>query len=327
MSTLGLTFLGTSAAVPTAGRNLSGLFLKRGADAFLFDCGEGTQRQMVRFGTGFSLTAIFFTHFHADHYLGVIGMLRTFAMQAVPRPLSGLHRVGDAREESAAKAPVPLRLYGPRPAASLLPRMIKLGIEELAYPIEIVELEPGAAFQGDGYRIEAFATQHRVPSVGYALIEEDRPGRFDLARAEAMGVPRGPSFGQLQRGEPITLPDGRVVRPEEVLGPARAGRRIVVSGDTRPCDATIAAAERADVLVHESTFGDDESERAVGTAHSTAREAACVGREAGARRVVLTHLSSRYDMDAGTLLRQAQSELPSCEIANDGYSFEVPYRD
>jgi ribonuclease Z len=279
MSTLSLTFLGTSAAVPTAARNLSGLFLKRGGDAFLFDCGEGTQRQMVRFGTGFSLSAIFFTHFHADHYLGIIGMLRTFAMQAVPR--------ADA---------APLRLYGPRPAASLLPRMINLGIEELAYPIEIVEVEPGAAFHGEGYRIEAFATKHRIASVGYALIEAERPGRFDLDRARALGVPAGPLFGRLQRGEPITLPDGRAVRPE-------------------------------DVLVHESTFGDDEAERAVHTAHSTAREAARVARDAGAKRLVLTHLSSRYDMDPDTLLRQAKSEMAACEVANDGRMIEVPLRD
>lgn len=314
MSTLSLTFLGTSAAVPTAARNLSGLFVKRAGDGFLFDCGEGTQRQMIRFGTGMSLTAIFFTHFHADHYLGVIGMLRTFAMQHVPR-------AGRSPEE-------PLRIYGPRPAASLLPRMLKLGIEELAYPIEIIEIEPGAtAFQGDGYRVEAYATKHRIPSVGYALIEDPRPGRFDVERARALGVPSGPLFGRLQRGEAVALPDGTVVRPEDVLGPTRAGRRVVVSGDTRPCEATVAAAERADLLVHESTFGDDEATRAVDTAHSTAREAGRVAREAGVRQLVLTHLSSRYDMDAGTLLRQAQGEMEACEVAHDGRTIEVPFQD
>jgi ribonuclease Z len=205
--------------------------------------------------------------------------------------------------------------------------MINIGIEELAYPIEIVEVEPGAAFHGDGYRIEAFATQHRIPSVGYALIESERPGRFDLDRARALGVPAGPLFGRLQRGEPITLPDGRTVRPEDVLGPSRPGRRVVLSGDTRPCDATIEAAKGADLLVHESTFGDDEAQRAVDTAHSTAREAARVARDAGAQRLVLTHLSSRYDTDPDTLLRQAKSEMPSCEVANDGRLVEVPLRD
>jgi ribonuclease Z len=312
MSLLSLTFLGTSAAVPTASRNLSGLFLKRGADAFLFDCGEGTQRQMIRFGTGFGLTAIFFTHFHADHYLGVIGMLRTFAMAHVPRPSGEL---------------TPLRLYGPRPATTLLRQAITLGIEELAYPVEILEIEPGAMFTGDGYRIEAFATHHRVPSVGYALLEDRRPGRFDLERAVALGVPRGPMFGALQRGEAVTLADGRAVQPGEVLGPARPGRRVVLSGDTRPCDATTARAEGADVLVHESTFGDEEAARAVETTHSTAREAARVGREARARRVLLTHLSSRYDTEEATLLRQAQEESEACAVAHDGMVVDVPLRE
>ena len=305
MTTLGLTFLGTSAAVPTAARNLSGLFLKRGGDAFLFDCGEGTQRQMVRFGTGFGLRAVFFTHFHADHYLGIIGMLRTFAMQNVPGPLT---------------------LYGPRPAASLLPQALHLGIDRLAYPLEIVELTPGEAFRGDGYRIEAFATQHRAPSVGYALVEDERPGKFDVEQARVRGVPAGPLFGKLPRGEAITLPDGRLVRPEDVLGPSRPGRRVVISGDTRPCDTTLAAAEGADVLVHESTFGDEEADRAVETTHTTAREAGRLAREAGARRLVLTHLSNRYDTDPGTLLRQAQAEHEASEVASDGDSFEVPLR-
>jgi ribonuclease Z len=305
MSTLSLTFLGTSAAVPTAARNLSGLFLKRGGDAFLVDCGEGTQRQMIRFGTGFSLRAVLFTHFHADHYLGIIGMLRTFAMQNVPGPLT---------------------LYGPRPAAALLPQALHLGIEQLGYPLEIVELAPGEALRGDGYRIEAFATHHRAPSLGYALVEDARPGKFDLERAGALGVAAGPLFGRLQRGEAVTLPGGRTVRPEDVLGPPRPGRRVVVSGDTRPCETTTAAAEGADLLVHESTFGDEEAARAVETTHSTAREAARVAREAGARRLVMTHLSNRYDTDPGTLLRQAQVEHEASEVAEDGLTVDVPLR-
>lgn len=305
MTTLSLTFLGTSAALPTARRNLSGLFLKRGGEAFLVDCGEGTQRQMIRFGTGFTLRAVLFTHFHADHYLGIIGMMRTFAMQGVPGPLT---------------------LYGPRPAASLLPQALHLGIERLDYPLEIVEIAPGEALRGDGYRIEAFATQHRAPSLGYALIEDPRPGKLDVERARALGMAPGPLFGQLQRGETLTLPDGRVVRPEDVLGLPRPGRRVVVSGDTRPCAATVAAAERADLLVHEATFGDDEAARAVETTHTTAREAARLARDAGARRLVMTHLSNRYDTEPDTLLHQAQSDHDACEVAEDGRTVEVPLR-
>jgi ribonuclease Z len=246
---------------------------------------------------------VFFTHFHADHYLGIIGMLRTFAMQGMPGPLL---------------------LHGPRPAATLLPDAIRLGLEGLPYPIRVVEMEPGAFYQGQGYRIEAFGTRHRVPSLGYALIEDGRPGRFDLHRALAAGVPRGPVFGKLQRGEAVTLADGRVVRPADVLGPPRAGRRVVLSGDTRPCDATLAAAEGADLLIHESTFGDDEAARAVETTHSTAREAARVAREARAKRLVLTHLSNRYDTDPERLLAQAVEEHEATEVAADGRVIEVP---
>jgi ribonuclease Z len=306
MTTLRLTFLGTSAAVPTAGRNLSGLFVKREGDAFLFDCGEGTQRQMIRFGTGFGMAAVFFTHFHADHYLGITGMLRTLAMQNVGGPLT---------------------LLGPPPAAKLLPEVVALGLDEMRWPVRVVEVEPGVVWRGSGYRVEAFPTVHRVPSVGYALVEDARPGRFDTARAQALGIPPGPLFGRLQRGEAVTLPDGRTIAPESVLGPPRAGRRLVISGDTRPCDATIAAAEGADLVVHEATFGDAEQARAVETRHSTAREAARVARDAGARRLVLTHLSNRYDAEPGTLLAQARPEIAACEVAEDGDVLELPLPD
>jgi len=214
MTSLRITFLGTSAAAPTATRNVSGLFLRRAGESFLFDCGEGSQRQMIRFGTGFNITAAFFTHFHADHYLGIIGFLRTLGMYGRAEPLT---------------------LFGPRPAASLLPRAIGLGIEELSWPVEIVELDPGTAVRGDGYRVEAFETDHRIPSLGYALIEDPRPGRFDVASARALGVPEGPLFGKLQRGETVVLDDGRVIEPEAVVGPSRPGRKVVISGDTRPC--------------------------------------------------------------------------------------------
>lgn len=306
MSSLRITFLGTSAAAPTVQRNVSGLFVKRAGQSFLFDCGEGSQRQMIRFGTGFSIDAAFFTHFHADHYLGVIGFLRTLGMYGRTEPLT---------------------LYGPRPAASLLPRAIGLGVDELPWPVSIVEIEAGTALRGDGYRIEAFETDHRTPSLGYALIEEPRPGRFDVEAARGLGVPEGPMFGRLQRGERVELPDGRVIEPEMVVGPARSGRRVVISGDTRPCEATAAAAKGADLLIHEATFGDDEIERAVETRHSTAREAAQIARAAGAKRLVLTHLSNRYSGDPSILLKQASEEFGACEVAEDGQVIELPLAD
>jgi ribonuclease Z len=261
---------------------------------------------MIRFGTGFSIKAALFTHFHADHYLGIIGFLRTLGMQGRTEPLT---------------------LYGPRPAAWLLPRAIRLGIEELPWPVHIVEIGPGTVFQGDGYRVDAFETDHRTPSLGFALIEDPRPGRFDVEAARALGVPPGPLFGRLQRGESVTLSGGRVVTPESVLGPPRPGRRVVISGDTRPCEPMVAASQGADLLIHEATFGDDEQERAITTSHSTAREAAIVARRAGAERLVLTHVSNRYAEAARPLLEQAGDEFGACEVAEDGQVIDVPLRE
>jgi ribonuclease Z len=307
MSLLRLTFLGTSAAQPTLHRGLSGLAVKADADLLLFDCGEGSQRQMVRFGTGFTVDAVFFTHFHADHYLGIIGFLRTLGMMG--------------RTE-------PVRLYGPPPAKRLLHQAVHLGLESLAFPVEIHEVKDGDVVRRGGYGVHAVGVDHRIHALAYALVEDDRPGRFNLEKARALGVPEGPSFGKLQKGEPVTLPDGREVRPEEVLGAARPGRRLVISGDTRPCASVVKAAKDADLLVHESTFSDDEQERALETRHSTAREAARVAREAGVRRLVLTHLSSRHDTDPGRLLTQAREEFKGAvEVAFDGLTVELPLRD
>lgn len=307
MSLLRLTFLGTSAAQPTLHRGLSGLAVKADADLLLFDCGEGSQRQMVRFGTGFTVDAVFFTHFHADHYLGIIGFLRTLGMMG--------------RTE-------PMRLYGPPPAKRLLHQAVHLGLESLAFPTEIHEVKDGDVVRRNGYAVHAVGVDHRINALAYALVEDDRPGRFNLEKARALGVPEGPSFGKLQKGEPVTLADGTQVRPEDVLGAARPGRRLVISGDTRPCASVVKAAKDADLLVHESTFSDDEQERALETRHSTAREAARVAREAGARRLVLTHLSSRHDTDPGRLLTQAREEFKGpVEVAFDGLTVELPLRD
>ncbi|MFL5303097.1 MAG: ribonuclease Z [Anaeromyxobacteraceae bacterium] len=302
MSLLRLTFLGTSAAQPTASRGLSGLAVRRGGELLLFDCGEGTQRQMIRYGTGFDLAAIFFTHFHADHYLGAIGFLRTLSM---------LHR------------DVPLRLYGPRPARRLLEVMLFTGADALSFAVEIHELAPGDAVRLAGAEVRAFATDHRTPSLGYALVEDPRPGRFHPDRAAALGVPSGPLYGELQRGRPVEV-DGRTVRPEDVVEPSRRGRTLVVSGDTRPTGATVEASRGADLLVHEATFGDAEAARALETLHSTAREAGRVAREAGAGSLVLTHLSTRYDQDPSPLVAQAREEFGAVSVAHDGLVLELP---
>jgi ribonuclease Z len=303
---LRLTFLGTSAAQPTIGRNLTGLAVRRERELFLVDCGEGTQRQMIRYGTGFDVAAICFTHFHADHYLGAIGFLRTLSMQGRAEPLD---------------------LYGPRPARKLLEVMLFTGTEQLAFEVRIHEVRPGEAVRRDGCSLVPFATQHKIASCGWALVEDARPGRFHPERAAALGVPYGPAYGELQRGRSVTLEGGRVVAPADVLEAPRRGRTVVVSGDTRPCAATVEAARGADLLVHDSTFGDAEAARAAETMHATAREAARVAREAGVARLVLTHLSTRYDRDTAPLLEQARQEFPHVEVAADGLTLELPLAD
>jgi ribonuclease Z len=305
--TLSLRFLGTSAARPTVERNVSSIALLREGEAFLFDCGEGTQRQMMRYGITFNIDDIFFTHFHTDHLLGVVGLLRTMSLQG--------------RTES-------LRLWGPPGADRMLKRAESLGSERLAFGLEIRELTPGDAIPRKGYLIHTFALDHRgPPSIGYVMAEEERRGRFNPELAAAMGIPEGPLWGRIHRGESVTLDDGRVVEPSVLVGESRPGRRIVITGDTRPCAATIMAAENADLLVHESTFGDEEAERAIETGHSTAREAAQVAKMAGVRRLILTHVSARYARDASELEREAREVFADSRVAKDGLEVEVPFRD
>jgi ribonuclease Z len=210
----------------------------------------------------------------------------------------------------------------------VLDTAIHLGVERLAFPVDVQELRDGEAVRRKGYQVRAVKVDHRVNALGYVLEEDTRPGRFDAEAARRLGVPHGPDFGKLQKGQPVTLADGTVVQPQQVLGPSRTGRRVVLSGDTRPCPAVVAAAKDADLLVHEATFSDDEQARALDTRHSTAREAARVAKEAGVRRLVLTHLSSRHDIDPKPLLEQAKQEYPGpIDVAWDGFSLEVPLRE
>jgi len=299
-----ITFLGTSASRPTVGRNVSSLFVQREGESFMFDCGEGTQRQMMRYGTGFSLHDIFFSHLHADHFLGVIGLLRTMGLQ-------------DRRE--------PMRLWAPAGGRRILAEAVHLGVERVPFDITISEMEAGQRVERDEFDIVAFRAHHGGSALGYALVEHDRRGRFDVERARALGVPEGPAFGRLHRGDPIEVEGGRVVRPEDVVGPSRPGRRVVYTGDTRPSRDTVDAAQGADVLVHEATFGEDEADRARATRHSTAREAATVARRAGVRALYLTHISSRYAEDPRALERQARKVFRRTTVAADGLAVDIPY--
>jgi ribonuclease Z len=303
---LALRFLGTAASRPTVERNVAGIAVIREGETLLIDCGEGTQRQMMRYGISFALGDIFFTHFHTDHVLGAIGLVRTLQLQG--------------RTE-------PLRIWGPRGGARFLQRIDAFG-ERMGYPITVTEVEPSVPIERNGYAIVPFGVSHHgVAAVGYALVEATRLGRFNPDQARALGIPEGPLWGALHRGRTVTLPDGRSIDPATLVGPTRAGRRVVITGDTRPCDATVEAAQGADLLVHEATFAEEEAARAIETGHSTAREAGEIAARAGVRRLVLTHLSARYSRDTVDLEREARAVFPNAGIARDGMEVDVPFAD
>ena len=300
------TFLGTGAATPTVDRNVAGLAVQREGETILFDCGEGNQRQMMRYGVGFSFTEIFFTHYHADHILGVTGLLRTMGLQDRTAPVT---------------------LYGPRGAQRILGAAIALGIERNKFPVEINEVKPGDRLRREQYEIVVFETEHRPDTIGFALAEHTRLGRFNPERARELGIAEGPLWGRLHKGETIVLEDGRSVAPADLVGAPRRGRTLVYSGDTRPSLGVVEAARGADLLIHEATFGSDELERAKETGHSTAAEAARVAVEAGVRRLVLTHISPRYTRDAPELLAEARAIFPETVVARDGLTVDVPFAE
>ena len=304
---LSVRFLGTSASRPTVERNVTSLAVRRGGETFLFDCGEGTQRQMMRYGVSFNVGEIFFTHMHADHILGVTGLVRTLALQG--------------RTE-------PMRLYGPPKSERLLRQAVTLGSEKQHFPMIYVELTPGQPLIRDGYSIVPYAVEHAgAMAMGLAIVETPRLGRFNPDLARAMGIPEGPLWGQIHKGREITLPDGRVVHPSELVGPTRSGRKLVFTGDARPSDATVEIAMGADLLIHEATFADEEAPLAVETGHSTAREAATVAQRAGVKRLVLTHISSRYSRDVQELSTQARQMFPGAVVARDGMEVAIPFDD
>lgn len=294
---LSLFFLGTAGSVPSARRGLPSTLVRRGGDRLLFDCGEGTQRQLLRSIGLADLDSIFITHFHADHWLGLPGMLKSFAL----------------RERSE-----PLTVYGPAGLNELMDQM-RVVYGRLPYKLSFVELAPADTVELDGYLIAAIPVRHKGhSSLGYALVEDTRPGHLDAKLAEELGVRPGPDFGRLQRGETV---DG--VRPEQVMGPRREGRKIVISGDTEPCDALALAAHQADLLVHEATFTEEEAERARQTQHSTARQAAELARDAEVRLLALTHFSSRYA--GGELREEARAVFAATEAPRDFDTIEIPF--
>jgi ribonuclease Z len=278
------------------------MLVRRGGDRLLIDCGEGTQRQLLRSVGLPDVEHVFLTHFHADHFLGLPGMMKTFALRG---------------------RSVPLTIYGPRGLNALMGDLRRI-YGKLTYEVRLAELGPSEAVELDGYRVGAYAVQHGTEALGYALVEDERPGRFDPARAVELGVEPGPQFGLLQRGEPVEA-GGRSVRPDEVMGESRPGRKVVVTGDTEPCESTVAIAHRAELLVHDGTFAEEELDRARQTGHSTARQAAEVARAADVSMLALTHLSSRYF--APVIEQEAQAAFERTVVPRDFDVIEVPYRE
>ena len=302
---LSVRFLGTSASRPTVERNVTAIAIQRGGETMLFDCGEGTQRQMMRYGVSFNLGDIFFTHTHADHLLGVIGLIRTMALQG--------------RTE-------PMRIYAPPKGERLVRQAITLGSDKQHFPITVTEMTPGEPVKRDGYSIVPYTVEHAGSvALGLALVEDLRLGRFNPDLARELGVPEGPMWGRIHKGEAVTLPDGTIVQPSALVGPTRPGRKIVFTGDCRPSQSTVEASEGADLLIHEATFARDEAARAVETGHSTAFDAATVGRRANVRRLVLTHVSSRYSRDAHELSTEARDVYSEAVVARDGMEIDIPF--
>jgi ribonuclease Z len=299
---LDVVFLGTAGSMPTAQRAPSSLLVRRGGERLLVDCGEGTQRQLLRSSVGLvELREIFLTHYHADHFLGLPGMLKTFALRG---------------------RDLPITIYGPPGLRDLFTSLRRI-FGRLTYSYDLVELRPGDLIDRGDYAIVPFAVRHGVSGVGYALVEADRPGRFDVAAADALGVPFGPERGALQRGEPVILADGTTVTPDAVLGPPRPGRKVVLAGDTAYAESVVEAARGADLIVHEATFCEDERDRADETLHSTAADAAHVAAGADASLLALTHLSPRYF--GPDVLDEARAIFPETIVPRDFDVIEVPF--
>jgi ribonuclease Z len=298
---LDIVFFGTSGSVPTSRRAPSALLVRRGGERLLFDCAEGTQRQMLRSAVGLiELREVFLTHYHADHYLGLPGMLKTFALRG--------------RE-------LPITVYGPVGLVDLFGALRRI-FGRLTYELELIELRPGDVVDRGDYDLVTFPVDHGVSAIGYTLLEHPRPGRFDVTAADALGVPV-PARGLLQRGESVVLDDERTVTPDAVLGPARSGRKIALAADTAPAATVLEAAREAEVLVHEATFLDEERDRARETLHSTALDAAEIARDAGVSLLALTHLSNRYF--GPEVAREARTIFADTVVPRDFDVIDVPF--
>jgi ribonuclease Z len=304
---LRVIFLGTAGSVPTPKRSLPSILIQRKGEQIMFDCGEGVQRQMIQAKAGFHRKMkIFITHMHGDHVLGLPGLLQTMALLDRERKLE---------------------IYGPSGIRRFIEAIRETVQFVLTFPVEIEEIEEaGVVCDEEEYTVQAVWANHVIPSFAYALVEKSRPGKFYPEKAKALGVLEGPSWSRLQHGHRVKLPDGRVVKPEQVVGPPRPGRKIVYTGDTRPFKGFVKFAAGADLLIHDATLDDDLAERAEEDGHSTSSQAAENAKKARVKRLVLTHISARYD-DTSLLLEQAQKIFKNTQVAEDFMRIEIPLLD
>lgn len=293
-----IVFLGTTAGVPTAERGHSAIAIKYSGETLLFDCGEGTQRQLIKAKISFmKITKIFISHFHADHFLGLPGLIQSMSFLGRKNPLV---------------------VYGPDGTKTLVESLLKLGYYTLQFLVEAKELKPDGVVEGNNYRILTHSSDHLVPTLAYCFQEKERPGKFDVAKASKLGIPPGPMFRKLQLGHTITTKNGKIVKPEEIIGPPQEGRKIVYISDSRPSHSIIKFANGADILIHEATFADDLNNRAYETGHSTVSGAAEIAKQAQVKQLILTHISPRYEEpDLEKFQLQARKIFENTIIAKD----------
>ncbi|MGB9740881.1 MAG: ribonuclease Z [Candidatus Bathyarchaeia archaeon] len=304
---LNIIFLGTAGSIPTPKRGLPAILIQRKGEQIMFDCGEGVQRQMIKAKVSFhKKMKVFITHMHGDHVLGLPGLLQTMALLDRNRKLE---------------------VYGPPGIKRFLEGIRETVQFVLTFPVEIHEIfNEGTVCNEEEYIVQAAWANHVIPSLAYAIIEKPRPGKFYPEKAKALGIPEGPLWSKLQHGRTVKLPDGRIVKPGDVTGLPRPGRRIVYTGDTRPFKGFIKFASNADIIIHDATLDDELADRAYEDGHSTPAQAAKNAKKAKAKQLVLTHISARYD-DASTLLQQAQKTFKNTLVAEDFMKIEVPLRE
>lgn len=311
--TVQITFLGTSSGVPTRSRNVSGVALRlpQRAEVWLFDCGEGTQHQFLRSDLRVSqLTRIFVTHMHGDHIFGLMGLLASCGLAGNPNRID---------------------IYGPPDLEDYLKACRRYSQTHFSYPVKVHTVRPGVIFEDDEFTVSCQLLKHRVPAFGYRVAEKDRPGHFNVDQAIALGIPSGPIYGKLKRGEVITLPDGRQINGRDLCGPTQVGRKLVYCTDTVYCDAAVELAVGADVLIHEATFAHQDAEMAYQRLHSTSTMAAQVALGAQVKQLIMTHFSPRYapgnETEIQDLLMEARSIFPNTEVASDFWTVEIPRQE